>query len=536
MLLSLRKQFWVFTFLSILTQILCLFTLEYFAGIDLLRPIFLWLAFRPPTKSVRQKITTTFKLWGPYLIAFAVYFVWRGFIYEAPAGRNSPIELLSILRNPFSSLLAILSTAIPDLVLVLISSWYKILDPAAFDFSISINRNSFLVSALSFFLFLYFLSHLATSKEGNSFTGSREMLIVGLLALLLGLLPTYAGGYVIYTKLPPWNSRFSLGSLFGAALIITALIDMVVRTPWTRWVIISTLLGLLVGWHLRSTNDFRWGWDKQVNFYRQLYLRAPSLAPGTAFLSDEEFLVFMGNFSTSYGINLIYQSKEQQGESKAREADYWLFTYADFSTELGNYLNGESFSIGTDREAPRAGIKFQGASKGSVVMTFTPENGQCLWIIRPEYAASKILSEPTRQLAPLSYTSRILPGPQNEDSFLFQYLYPNLEQDWCYYYEKADLAYQYEDWQKAIELWEAAQKQGLQPENGFEYLPFIEAFARTSDWETAKKLTHTSQKTMQGIDSLLCDIWSGLDKAAPFSPEKKAMVSSVKEDLRCDQE
>jgi hypothetical protein len=326
-----------------------------------------------------------------------------------------------------------------------------------------------------------------------------------------------------------------MGSLFGAALMITALFDWVVKIPKTRWILISALLGLLVGWHIRSANDFRWGWDKQINFYRQLYLRAPQLEPGTALLSEEEFLIFMGNYSTSYGINLIYEN-EEQSSSNSRQANYWLFTYAEFYTKMDEYINGSPFSIGTNDSTPRAGISFQGETNGTIVVSFEPGLGQCLWVMRPEYTSSKSFSQITRQLAPLSNIDRIKQAPQNSNSFLLKYLYTRPEQDWCYYYEKADLAYQYHEWDQVIQLWEAAEHKDLQPDNGFEYLPFIEAHAHTGDWETAKRMTRTSQKTMQGIDPLLCHVWSNLENETVDSVEKEGVITAVREDLKCDQE
>ena len=125
---------------------------------------------------------------------------------------------------------------------------------------------------------------------------------------------------------------------------------------------------------------------------------------------------------------------------------------------------------------------------------------------------------------------------QNPDSFLYKYLYTNPDQDWCYYYQKADLAYQYEEWDEVIHLWESAREADLLPGNGFEYIPFIEAYGREGDWQTAKAMTRSSQKTMQGIESLLCHIWSRLETGTPTSPEKEGALLSVREDLGCDQE
>jgi hypothetical protein len=244
----------------------------------------------------------------------------------------------------------------------------------------------------------------------------------------------------------------------------------------------------------------------------------------------------MGNYSTSYGINLIYANEPGSKDPKLRTADYWFFTFADFYTNLDAHLRGTPFSIGNEGSVSRAGISFQGEPGGSILISFEPGLGQCLWVMRPEYASSKALSQTMRQLASISDVDRIKQGPQREDSFLMKYLYPNPEKDWCYYYEKADLAYQYEDWDEVLQLWKDASADDLQPDNGFEYLPFIEAYAHTGDWETARNMTLTSQKTLQGIDPLLCSIWSKLEDNTPESPGKEEALLSVREVLRCDQE
>jgi len=236
MLQALYKRSWFYTILALATQAMHLFTLEFYSGIELLRPIFLWIALASFNfSSRREKLKTVLWRWGPYLILFILYFVWRGFIYQAPAeGRNAPVGLTALLNDPFSTVISIALTAIPDMVLILVSSWYKILEPTTLDFNISANRYTFLLGLASFGSFLYYLWRKNSSQE-ESESPTGQMFAVGVLAFLLGLVPIYVAGFEIHTKLAPWNSRFSLGSLFGAALIITALIDYVVKVPKIKY-------------------------------------------------------------------------------------------------------------------------------------------------------------------------------------------------------------------------------------------------------------------------------------------------------------
>ena len=529
MLLALKQRFWVYMPLALLTQALHLFTLEFYSGIDLLRPILIWFALSASNLQTREKLKITLLKWAPYLGMFILYFFWRGFIYQAASqGRNTPLLLAALLKNPLATVISTFNNSLPDLVLILISSWYKLIQPDNFNFGNSANLYIFIISVISFGSFYFFFLRQSFSEEKSN-NASKYFLVVGIIALLLSLLPAYAAGYVIHTKNEPWNSRFSLGSLLGAALIITCLIDYVIKASKTRWIVLSVVVALLIGWHLHYTNDFRWAWNKQVNFYRQLYLRAPEIEQNTAILSEGELFLYMGDYPTAYGVNLIYTPKGNSFEG-SRIAKYWFFPLAEFYTAFDQYLNGRPFS------ATRAGASFNADPKGSFVISYEPELGQCLWVMRPEYASLKSFSPNLRKLSTISYVDRIHRAPQNPDSFLLKYLYTNPEHDWCYYYEQADLAYQYQEWDQVIQFWDTANKAGLQPENGFEFLPFIEAYAHKGDWGTSKRMTRASQKTMQGIEPLLCDIWSKLESNTPLSSEKEATLSSVRQDLKCDQE
>jgi len=531
MLKTNNKNFWLFTGLSLLSQIIHLFTIEYYAGIDLIRPILLWLAFSNKEESNKQKILAkTFYQWLPYLFISVAYFIWRGFIYQSPdIARSTAAGLNGLLETPIKTIAYSLANLIPDIILILFASWYKILEPRMFNFSVSPNIIIFSIRIFCFSIIYIILNKFRSEKSSNNKSPIylKQFFTVGIAGLLAGLLPVYGAGYIIHTKLFPWNTRFGLASLFGSALIIYSLLEFLITSRKVRNFTMALLAGLLIGWHLQYTNDFRWAWDKQVNFYRQLILRAPEIKPKTAILSEEEFFSFMGDYPTAYGINLLYTP---QGGNFGREriVNYWFIPLAEFYTTFDEYLNGRPFST------TRAGTSFEGESNGSIVVSFDPELGRCLWVIRPDYAQSKTFSQNMRRLASISFIDRIENSPHNPNSFLHKYLYTNPEQDWCYYYQMADLANQFEKWDEVVNFWETANQNGLNPDNGFEYLPFIEAYAHTGDWDTAKKMTLTSQKTMKGIDPLLCHIWNELERDTPASIDKENAFVSVIEDLKCE--
>jgi hypothetical protein len=94
---------------------------------------------------------------------------------------------------------------------------------------------------------------------------------------------------------------------------------------------------------------------------------------------------------------------------------------------------------------------------------------------------------------------------------------PEPAHDWCYFYLKADLARQQGDWAKVAELGDEAAAQGLVPDDGYEYLPFIEGYARQGRLKEARLLTRQAALDNDLLRPALCGAWERLVDAAPQS-------------------
>jgi hypothetical protein len=106
-------------------------------------------------------------------------------------------------------------------------------------------------------------------------------------------------------------------------------------------------------------------------------------------------------------------------------------------------------------------------------------------------------------------------------------------QTWCYYFEKADLARQFGQWDEIARLWQEAQSAGEQADNGFEYIPFIEAFGHLEDWEQVKLLTKSAKKITAGLEPSLCTALDRLTANAPASQQRDDTIKDLKDDLKC---
>ncbi len=76
--------------------------------------------------------------------------------------------------------------------------------------------------------------------------------------------------------------------------------------------------------------------------------------------------------------------------------------------------------------------------------------------------------------------------------------------DWCYYFEKADLARQFKKWDKITQLMDEASQQGFTPKVAEETFPFIEGFAHQGKWDRVYEISEYAIQLDKSIQPQLC--------------------------------
>jgi hypothetical protein len=109
------------------------------------------------------------------------------------------------------------------------------------------------------------------------------------------------------------------------------------------------------------------------------------------------------------------------------------------------------------------------------------------------------------------------------------------ELNWCYYYAKADLARQYKEWEQVLALEAEARQNGFEAENPFDLLPFIEAHAMTSNFETAKALSMRAIKDDARIRVGVCKVWERVQTEGPEGGEAEAFIADSLNEFQCTQ-
>ena len=99
---------------------------------------------------------------------------------------------------------------------------------------------------------------------------------------------------------------------------------------------------------------------------------------------------------------------------------------------------------------------------------------------------------------------------------------------WCYAYAKAEIARQSGQWDEVVNLFKEAQKEDLSPALPVEYLPFIEAFARIGDMDTAIKLTERTIKGQPTLCPALNTLWNRVAEEVDISEAENLLQKECK--------
>ncbi len=512
-----KKYRLIFLGLSLFLEIFHLLMMEYFVGIELLRPLLTFVYFREFRSS--ERIKKTLKVSAPFLIALFLYIAFRS-SYSTLLGydRNTPVVLFQLVKTPLSTSLYLIQILFQDFAEIFVTAWYDTLQPALFTWKKQTDLGIWLAVVIFAILWtVYFRGKKDTEVDSETERWTREVLLIGFFATLFGIAPGWAVGKTLHESNPLWNDRFAMASMFGAAMLLTGLIFLFFKKNHYPFIFLGILVALAIGANLRSALSYKQSWEKQQKFYWQLYWRAPDIKKNTAFVSDGEFLFYMGAYPTSFAINTLYNNIDD-----FEQANYWLYVG-------GEHLpHGETYQHGTSIAFDKYASSFQGNIDNTLPVFFEPNLRQCLWILHPEDSSNRNLSTLSYQYAALANldviqrSSDVLPP---KDIFGTE-----PEHGRCYYYEKADLARQYRDWDEVVRLWNEAETADLLPYSGAEYVPFIEAFAHTGNWSQAEKLTLRANKITERMPPFLCDIWKSLDYAAA-PPD---MLQNLSNRLSCD--
>jgi hypothetical protein len=557
----------LFSLLALVLAALQLTVTEYFAPLEFLRPLLLWVVIHEQRtrddqyfsgiqtriESFSQKSETgrgskrpsrlrlffailgeTLLRWLPYALLIGAYGVYRLFLIKLPGKDPYQAETLyALFSSPIPTLTNLGRVILQDCLSMLVSCWTVIVPTGPITSIKPFSLFTLGVAALAAGLVFIYLHRFQTEGSGQSETGSwvLEALIVGLAAVLLGAAPAWLTGREVVFDFH--SNRYALPAIFGAALVWVALIEWLASGRAQKAILFAALIGLATVLQLQTANDYRWTWKSQTAFYWQLYWRAPGIQPGTALLLEKEPFANQGGFSTSAALNLLYPQGSSSYKAGLLPSDagqpnplsYWMYSLQ------GRFANGGTDPLSMTFYTQFRTLVFEGSSPRTVVFQYDLNQGSCLWAVNADDALNPFISGLVKDFIPASNLANLLPAAQDGWTPPADLFGAEPEHTWCYWYEKADLARQQADWKGVVALGDQAGELGYSPVDlrsnaPREWLPFLEGYARLERWDEARQITQAISEKDERYNPLLCAIWQR-------SATDKNILGQVTQELKC---
>jgi len=525
------RRFWWAGLLGVLFSAFNLFSTEYFFGLELLRPTLLWLGLRRGWPDWKPRLKRAALTYLPFFLALLGFLYWRYFILGFYL--YQPV-LVSDLDSSASAGLANLPATIWGQWRV--ASWeawgqiFQLPDFAAYGPRLTL---VYVFILMLTGIGLYELARRSKESDQTNMRFCAQWIGLGLLSILLAGIPFLVTDLPLRLTFP--NSRFTLPFALGVAFLLTALLELL--PFWNYKVFLASLLAALaVGVQFNNGYLWREDWQLQKSFFWQMSWRIPELEPGSILLSSDTPFDFSSDNSLTFPMNWIYAP-----DNHTTEMDY---AYYFVSVRLGNEL--ESLEPGLSIHQDYLAARFDSTSDQMVAVHFAPPG--CFRALHPLYDRDLPLAPATGEVADRWLESGVPVLPRTAAGALelsnLEQIVPTTETDvslppvfgsepahtWCYYFEKADLARQIDDWAQVVKIGDQVFGIPYYPDDLSEYLPFVEAYARTGRWEEARDLTRKIAEQMPILEPALCALWQRVevDSSAGIAP---AQIEKMKEEL-----
>ena len=484
------------TIIALLLLLLGVFPTEYFLTIEPLRFLFLLTILNSP--SLFARIGQAFKLWISYLIVWSLNVGWLIFFYRSGIYANYDVAV--DVEAPAANLLVGFITAAADSIYKAgFFAYAQILPLLSQTFPSPSALFSLALIVITFLALIFYLTHLSIEKESaaRSRAESVAIILIGLIGIVMGRIPSWAAGLPL--TLQSSHDRFTISMIIAASLLAVGLVELVTRNHRKQIILISLLVALGVGQQFYNANLYRRDWERQRDVYWQLIWRMPALQPGTILFTDTTEFDHQTDYHLTAALNWMYAPNLQD-----RQIPYLIFG-------VDMRQNPGSIEPDTPIEFAYRPAHFSGNVSQSIAFQ-APLRG-CVRILSSEdQEAYPNLSERMRQAITLSNLDNIQaqsapPSASTRYAIAESLLGPEPAHGWCYYYARAELARQQQDWAAIAGLDEQAITAGLSPSDPLEWLPFVEAGASLGQFEHAAERTRQALAQRPFLRKPFCAAW-----------------------------
>jgi hypothetical protein len=493
------KRRTLYTILSVIFAAYNLFSLEYFIGQELLRPFFIWFILSKECRDWKTTLKKTIQFWLPTLIVFIIFLIWRTFFFSSDryglrGFENTKFGIFGFLGR---LIIYILQNSIRGGLY----PWRNVFfTPDVLDLTLSTSQWFWTIVALTAILVAFYLIFLKSSKNGPTKKVDQDRpndkwawqaILSGAVVTLFATLPYWAAGLSFTPNFP--NDRFAISMMLSSSLLIAGLINLFISQRTKQIIIAVILIALSVGSQFITANNFKHEWEKVREFFWQLTWRAPGLEPDTMIISNELPFQYYTDNSLTGPLNWVYAPDLDQKEMP------YLLVYARLRTSTGWLTLQPDIAVSMVYRI----TQFTANTSNSIAL-YLKDPG-CVRLINKNNVNELLIQDSlVNASADLSDLSRVLVNDKVGSAAKPPSIFGSEPtHDWCFYYEKAELARQMNDWQTVVSLGDQAIQNHIGSYDPGEWLPFIEGYIRTNQLNRASERI---EKVIEGIKGHLYDL------------------------------
>ena len=479
-----RKKAILLTAAGVAAGGLGLFTCEYFIGLELARPFFLYFTIRSGNNENQQKDLKRMILqWLPYGLMTVLYFIWRIFIFSFATYGPKLINLLR--ENPVNGIKLVLTKIIQDIITVFFRA-YRMIFSRPSRVSLTLTAAVLCLLILGVFIVLYH----RTRQEVQDHRRSIRMLILGTAVLLLSGLPFWGTFLDVSTDFP-WD-RSTISFSPGVAIIIAVFLDLAFK-PAFCCAAAAVITAFSALFHIQNTQVYIYEAEKMNDYFWQLAWRAPGLAEGTIVASENIPLDRTSDSDLSPVLNWQY--------APDRKGLHYAYKYFDLDLREGVFYTDPATPAPVDHTYRTHMFR---SSTDKTLGVFYRKNG-CLQIIDTLNTGYPELPDSLHHIASLSDPDLIQTAPE-APAQPPKAIGKEPDHGYCYYFQKTTLAQQAGDPDAAYEQAAAILQQDLHPVYASDLAPVVLAYLQKSDYEGAQAILDSNQIGSEDWD-YLCTYW-----------------------------
>ena len=409
--------------------------------------------------------------WLPFASIPLVFLVWRVFLFDSTRkATDIGAQLGHLISSPLLTAVWWPVHLFTDSIKVTLLAWsvplYRFLFELRLrDMLIGIGVAG--IAAVITALVIHMINEAEEPKQEQVRDWRIESIWIGIVSVIFGLIPIILANRTIEFQN---YSRYSLAASVGACMILVGLLYYLPHER-ARNYLAAILIFLAVFTHYaNSVMHANWT-DNVQKFWWQVAWRVPHIKSGTTLVADYPIAPIQEDYFVWGPASMIYYP-EKNGHIPVQLK---LAAVVLTQENIQNIILGR----GEKEVLGRGNISIQNFRR--VLILTQPSIESCVHILDGRFPELSIFEKEKIILVAAQsnvYNVEVNASPKTPDVFAFG---PEPDHEWCYYYEKAELARQRGDWDSIVILGEEAINKGLRPVDRIEWLPFLQAYAYTDN-------------------------------------------------------